>query len=455
MIVKIKNYELFKHSPPESDPSPGLYHYNNIPGFPQVIVHLRIENPENSTLIINGNTVLHLNSTATRMVYYYLNPMSEEEALKKLSRNFRIKYTVLKQDYQQFISSIESVLSNGYACFCDFQDLNPEYPFQNIPIAPYRMDLALTYLCNNHCYHCYNDPDRSFSPLNISQWKEVLDKMVEIGIPHIVFTGGEPTLYPGLEELISYATDKGLITGLNTNGRRLNDNSFVQRLIDSGLDHVQITLESFHSDIHNRIVQNQSAWQETIAGLKNALAKNLFVMTNTTLLRDNTPTLIDTLEYLAELGVPTVGINALIYSGRGKRVENALSDDEVSPILKMAQDYVRGSGQKLIWYTPTAYCHFDPMSLNLGIKGCTAAFYNMCIEPNGSVIPCQSYYISVGNILMDDWNKIWNHPLCNSLRSRSYMNDECKSCILQKECGGGCPLSPIQADRQLVYRMLT
>ena len=41
------------------------------------------------------------------------------------------------------------------------------------------------------------------------------------------------------------------------------------------------------------------------------------------------------------------------------------------------------------------------MALDLGVKGCTAALYNMCVEPNGDVLPCQSYYHPLGNLLRD------------------------------------------------------
>ena len=63
--------------------------------------------------------------------------------------------------------------------------------------APYRMDLALTYRCQNQCDHCYNEP-RELKELTVEQWKQVIAKTWELGIPHIVFTGGEPTMYEGL-----------------------------------------------------------------------------------------------------------------------------------------------------------------------------------------------------------------------------------------------------------------
>jgi len=164
------------------------------------------------------------------------------------------------------------------------------------------------------------------------------------------------------------------------------------------------------------------------------------VMTNTTMLSTNHQTLAETLEFLAEIGVPTVGLNALIYSGRGLTVQTGLDEKELPSLLSIARDITFAHSQRLIWYTPTEYCNFDPMTLELGVKGCTAALYNMCVEPNGDVIPCQSYYQSLGNILSTRWSSIWNHELSQTLRGRKKIPQKCVQCALLAECGGGCPL---------------
>jgi radical SAM protein with 4Fe4S-binding SPASM domain len=278
---------------------------------------------------------------------------------------------------------------------------------------------------------------------------EVIDRLWEIGIPHVVFTGGEPTLRSDLPKLVAYAQMKGQITGLNTNGRRLSDAHFVRRLVEAGLDHVQVTVESHDPAIHDAMVRTRGAWQQTIAGLRNALDTPLFVMTNTTMLRQNSTSIGNTLDFLAGLGVPTVGLNALIYSGHGLTVGTGLTGEELHPILDLARERTDRYGQRLIWYTPTQYCHFDPMQLELGVKGCTAALYNMCVEPDGAVLPCQSYYQSLGNLLTDPWDSIWNHDLAQALRDRRYVPEKCSGCSLLAECGGGCPLA-LQADQQLI-----
>jgi radical SAM protein with 4Fe4S-binding SPASM domain len=307
------------------------------------------------------------------------------------------------------------------------------------------MDLAITYRCNDNCAHCYNARPRSHPELPTADWRTILDRLWTIGVPHICFTGGEATLRSDLPDLIAHGHGLGHIVGLLSNGRRLSDGAYVHRLAEAGLDHVQITLESSREEVHDRMVAARGAWRQTIAGIRNALDEGLFVMTNTTLLSDNVDHIEETIDFLAGLGVPTIGCNALIHAGSGATVATGLPEASLQPVLDAVRTRTDGHGQRLIWYTPTQYCAFDPVGAELGVKGCTAARYNMCVEPDGAVIPCQSYYQPVGDIRNDPWESIWNHELSVWLRERRYMADDCRACVLVAECGGGCPLSPAAA----------
>lgn len=427
-------------------PDPGLYHYSFKENGQRSRVHLRIDAGSHGRdisgiLLVNANRILHLNSTAALLAYYNLEGVHEKQIVEALTRQYQVPASQALSDYAQFSNTLNQAIRPEGACpICDL-DLEVTLPFSARPSAPYRMDLALTYRCNNDCAHCYNARPRDYPEMDTQHWLQVLDRLWEIGIPHVVFTGGEPTLRADLPELIAHAERNGQITGLNTNGRRLSDADYVRQLVDAGLDHVQITFESHNPAIHDQMVRAKGAWKQTVAGLQNALETPLYVMTNTTMLRQNSPYLGETLDFLASLGVPTIGLNALIYSGRGLSVGTGLSESELSPLLEIARQRTDAHRQRLIWYTPTQYCNFDPMQLELGIKGCTAALYNMCVEPDGGVIPCQSYYHQLGNVLDDSWKSIWNHELSLGLRERSYIPEKCHGCILLPECGGGCPLA--------------
>jgi radical SAM protein with 4Fe4S-binding SPASM domain len=421
-------------------PAAGVYHFLRQTEVEKSRLHLRLDNDGSGLLIINANRVFQLNPTAAAMMFLALNETPADQATSQLRKKFNAPKATILTDYTAIQDQLVALVSNEYCPICDL-DLETTMPFSSRPSAPYRMDLAITYRCNNACAHCYNARSRNYPELSTEEWFKILDDLWKIGIPHIVFTGGEPTLRDDLPELIRHAEANGQITGINTNGRKLKDKEYLQKLVDAGLDHVQITFESHVPEIHDQMVCHAGAWQETVEGLKNAVATSLYVMTNTTMLTLNKATIPDTLEFLGQLGLKTIGLNALIYSGHGATVGTGLSESELQPILESAQTITNKYQQRLIWYTPTQYCNFDPTLMGLGIKGCTAALYNMCIEPNGDVIPCQSYYQSLGNFLNQPWDTIWNHDLAVSLRERRNLPEKCHGCSLLSECGGGCPLA--------------
>jgi radical SAM protein with 4Fe4S-binding SPASM domain len=437
-VIKLKS-SLTNRRP--SFPGQGIYHFDYQENSGRSRVHLRIDPDGSGLLLVNASRVMHLNPTATIMAYQFLLKIPRDTAIKSLSKLYNVSIEQLTNDYTKILNQFNELIKPDGAC--PIHDLNLEVipPFSAKPSAPYRMDLAITYRCNNDCAHCYNARPRDYPELSTETWHQILDKLWSIGIPHVVFTGGEPTLRPDLPELIAHAEQNGQITGINTNGRRLADRVYVENLVKAGLDHVQITLESHNPEIHDAMVNTHGAWKQTVAGIHNVLETPLYVMTNTTMLTINQSGLKQTLEFLASIGVPTVGLNALIYAGRGLEVHSGLAETELPRLLNLAREITDRHHQRLIWYTPTQYCHFDPMQLELGVKGCTAALYNMCIEPNGDVIPCQSYYQSLGNILSTQWNKIWKHDLSIWIRERKYIPEKCSNCSLLVECGGGCPLA--------------
>jgi radical SAM protein with 4Fe4S-binding SPASM domain len=427
---------------------PGHFQFMRREGEGKKNLHLRIDADGCGTLIVNASRVYHFNPSAAFMAFHLLHDEQPAEVQNEVVRNFKVPKGQAQADVNAFLDKFLPIIDPlKDACpICDL-DLDVLEPFSKPPSIPYRMDLALTYRCNNACSHCYNDPQRSPAELTSAEWKGVLDKLWKIGIPHVVFTGGEPTLREDLPELVSHAQQLGLVTGINTNGRQLRDRNTLNQLVEAGLDHVQITLESQDAAIHDAIVRHPGAWQQTVAGIRNAVESRLFVMTNTTLLKSNTTDLEKTLQFLSDLRVPTIGLNGLIHSGRGSLTGEGIREEELPDLLALATFFTQTHQQRLIWYTPTQYCRFDPVTSGLGVKGCTAALYNLCIEPDGSVLPCQSYYQTLGNIHRDDWKSIWEHPLARDIRARHSLQEKCKTCNLLAECGGGCPLS-IEQDAE-------
>lgn len=425
----------------------GRYTYRGRDRFAGLALQLRVEAKGQSVMVINANTVLYLNETATAYAYYFMQGMSEDEVVRRVRRIYEVKPDIAKADFEKLAYTISTLAQTEKICPISFLNVDSIEPFTQPFSAPLRVDLAMTFRCQNNCVHCYAGGPHETAELTTDQWKQVINRLEQIGVFILTFTGGEPTLREDLPELLLYAQNKGMVTGLVTNGRKLKDKAYVGLLEKSGLDFVQVTLESHEAKLHDSMTGADGSWKETVAGIRNALSSQIYVTTNTTLSTRNAPTFLDTVDFLKSLGVAAFGCNSLIYSGRATDIgkEFALPIETLNELLPKVRDKADKLGLKLLWYTPTQYCQLDPVKLGLGVKSCSAAGISACVGPNGDVYPCQSYFEILGNILKDNWARIWNRPLATRIRKREYAQPKCRDCPQLQICGGGCPLE-LQKD---------
>lgn len=420
----------------------GRYTYRGEGDFTGLALQLRVEPEGNGLLIINANTVLFLNETSTAYAYFLMQGLTTEEVVSKIRSIFRVKERLVRSDYEKLVYTISTLAQTEEVDPISYLDLKKIEPFSQVYSAPLRVDLSVTFRCQNRCVHCYAGGSHETKELTTDEWKQVIDRLQEVGVFILTFTGGEPTIRKDLPDLLIYGQKKGLVTGLITNGRNLTDEKYVKNLEESGLDFVQVTLESHKSEVHDLMTGIKGSWKETVKGIKNLIPTNIYTTTNSTLSKYNAEYFLDTVDFIKELGVAAFGCNSLIYSGKAKDIAEdfAFPIEDLKILLPKIKDKASKLGLKFLWYTPTQYCKFNPVKLGLGIKSCSAAMINMCIAPNGDVYPCQSYFESLGNILKNDWNSIWNHPLAIKIRNREYVEPKCKDCPQLQICGGGCPL---------------
>ena len=112
---------------------------------------------------------------------------------------------------------------------------------------------AVTNACNANCGFCGFARDQ----LPKSNWiyvdrqkaLDALDILYRQGVRFLVFTGGEPTLHPDIEELVSHGTDLGMKVMLVTNGGLLKP-SRIKRLADAGLSSLIISIDAATIEAH-------------------------------------------------------------------------------------------------------------------------------------------------------------------------------------------------------------
>jgi len=412
--------------------------------------HLRVDGEQKGVLMVDAAKLLFVNGTALDYIRCILEQRGEKKAVKYMRNRYRkLSPSKALADLKKVTHELEDFLAGNTDVVASLGPTTPTVAADKLP-APYRMDLALTYKCQNECKHCYNET-KDKKELSLASWKAVLDKLWKIGIPHVVFTGGEPTLSPHLRTLIAHAQALGQVTGLISNGRNLRKKGYLGDLVAAGLDHVQITILAHRESVHDKLTGIPGSWKDTVDGIKLALKEQLYVSTNTTILPANVDDIEDTLKFVMSLGVKNIAFNAIIRSGKGKEGKG-IEATRICTIVDRLKAMADAENRNLIWYAPTPYCEFNPVNHGLGIRQCTACSINMAIEPDGTVIPCQSCYEPLGNILVDDWHRIWNHKLCKEFRERGYLPDKCKKCDMLNLCGGGCPLSIKHGDYLCIDR---
>jgi radical SAM protein with 4Fe4S-binding SPASM domain len=406
--------------------------------------HLRVDSEQKGVLMIDAAKLLFLNGTALDYVRCALEGWSEKKTVRYMRRRYRnLPKEKASEHFGRVRGQLQDFIHGKTDIISTVGPSSPTAGADDLP-APYRMDLAITYRCQNDCGHCYNET-KDKPELTWEQWMQALARLWKAGVPHVVFTGGEPTLVPFLKDLIARAQDIGQVTGLITNGRNLREPGYLKGLVDAGLDHVQITLLSHRESVHDRLTGKAGSWKETVEGIKVAVKENLYVSTNTTLMGSNIDEIEDTLRFVISLGVKNVAFNGIIRAGKGTGPE-ALELPRVGKVLDRLKAVADQAAVKMVWYAPTPYCDFNPVNHGFGILQCTACSVNMAVEPDGTVIPCQSCTEPLGNILEDDWKDIWSHPKCREFREKGYLPDKCKDCEQVQLCGGGCPLSIKHGD---------
>ena len=295
--------------------------------------------------------------------------------------------------------------------------------------APHRMDLMVSAMeqngawhCNQKCLHCYaaGQPMGETPELSTEQWKTALALLRKANIPQVTFTGGEPTLRSDLVELVQAAA--WFVTRLNTNGRLLTP-ELCAGLYEASLDSVQVTLYSAEGNIHNQLV-GTNGFNDTVQGIRNAVAAGLIVSVNTPLCSLNTH-YAETLRFAHSLGVRYVTCSGLIPSGSACGQESratALTPEQLTDILRQAVDTAEELGMELDFTSPGWLEEETLRSLGLNlIPSCGACLSNMAVTPDGKVVPCQSWLSDepLGDLLHDDWADIWNSPRCAAIRAES------------------------------------
>ncbi len=361
---------------------PGIFHYQAPPDAPVPYrLHLRLEPDGSGLLIFNAATILHLNQTAAEFAYHLVKQTPEDQMLHAISGRYRVSREQALQDYRLLNDRIQTLINTPDLDPEMFLDFERSAPHTKKISAPFRLDCAVTYRLPAGMNDSLAPTKRVDRELNTQEWCEIFDKAWGIGIPHIVLTGGEPTLRDDLPDLIAHTEANGQVVGLLSDGIKLLDDGYLHTLLQTGLDHLMLSLKA----------EDDNSWK----ALGNVLSADLFVAVHHTITLQNVVTTPQILDRISALGVKAISLSAADPALHGKLIEFG--------------NQAASLGLSLIWDLPVPYSAFNPIALETQLDNLPAGAGHawLYIEPDGDVLPAQGINQILGNILRDPWEKLW------------------------------------------------
>jgi radical SAM protein with 4Fe4S-binding SPASM domain len=292
----------------------------------------------------------------------------------------------------------------------------------------------------------------------------VIDDLADMGVPLILFTGGEPLIREDIWELARYAGNRGLKMALSTNGTLITSD-IAHRIKKCGIEYAGISLDGAKAETHNRFRNSPDAFEQTISAFGACKEAGLRCGVRVTLTKENCRELEDLVDLSLSLGASRFCLYWLVPTGRGSDsyARLQLGKDEVTEALSLlyrkANEIDPGTMEFLTVDAPQDCIHLIQSmerdgsadlvyarDLIASLKGgCSAGTRVANIDPCGNVYPCQfarSPDFLIGNIRSKPFSALWadgGHPVLEFFRRKpSLTGGKCKTCAYFDLCGGGC-----------------
>ncbi len=318
--------------------------------------------------------------------------------------------------------------------------------------------------CNLKCVHCYaRSKDIEYTnELTTKQGKELIDDLVQFGVPVILFSGGEPLMRPDLPELVLYARSKGMRAVISTNGT-LIDKKMAKVLKEIGLSYVGVSLDGMR-ETNDKFRGFKGAFDLALQGMRNCREEGIKVGLRFTINKKNVKDIPAIFDLLEKEKIPRVCFYHLVYAGRGsKLVDEDLTHEESRKTLDHIMDrtkamHERGFPMEVLTvdnHCDGPYVYFrllkedperakDVFELLQMNQGNSTGIGIACVSWDGSVHADQFWrHYSFGNVKERKFSDIWtdtSNELMKGLKNRKSLikanADRCARCKWFDICNG-------------------
>jgi len=304
--------------------------------------------------------------------------------------------------------------------------------------APLTFNWTLSYRCNFSCSHCYSREEVA-EELATTDVLRIVDILAQKQVPFINFGGGEPLIREDLFEIAAYAAARGLNVSMNSNGWLLNKAAAL-RLKASGFRSVGISIDSAEAELHDDFRNMPGSFVRGVAALDSLALVGVKTTMSSVISRINHRHFRDLLQLAREHGVAQVYLHNFKCSGRGfkNREELDLSPAEWKAFYVEALKVKQETADLAISFDDPVIASLPGYDENPLVKGSSCGKLSLNLRPNGDITPCGFIPLVVGNILKDDFDRVWfDSPVLQAMRSKE-AKGKCSGCGAFENCLGGC-----------------
>lgn len=274
------------------------------------------------------------------------------------------------------------------------------------------VDFNITSACNLKCQHCFATVFKRNNrrKMQIEDYRRVMKQANRLGAVNFSFQGGEPLLFPQLEELIKAAAPYKNVISVTTNGTLLSIER-AKKLKKIGVDIFTISLDSMNAEEHDSFRNKPGTFEKTLKGIEAALEAGCNVTIGTVLSHQNIRT--EGIERLFEWVCHrhlTLCLALAVPAGEwANNFDILLTEEDMAYLQTLQKKY------------PYVRTDFEANYLKWG---CGAIKEILYITPFGDVLPCPYIHISFGNIFDKSLEEIRNTGLGNK-----YFKDYWQKCL--------------------------
>ena len=252
-----------------------------------------------------------------------------------------------------------------------------------------RCELILTDACNFKCPYCRGVAKQYSGSLTLDEAKSIVNLWARGNLHNVRFSGGEPTVWPWLEDLVRYTKSMPSIgrIAVSTNGSASLET--YQRLLDAGVNDFSISLDACCSETADKMSGSPGRFGAVRDSIE-YLSARTYVSVGVVLNGENDGELEGIVTFAKDLGVSDIRVITAAQSDH--KVDFAL--DEKYPILRYRASNIKaGKPMRGIKETDCEKCHLVKDDM---------------VILKGSHFPCVIYMREQGKPIGSTWGKSLN-----------------------------------------------